>query len=260
MATARDECPLASRFDGQLAVVTGAAGGIGWATAQRLVREGARVVAMDSDDAIKVRAPQLDGGTGRAIGMAVDCTDRRAVEDAFRAMGQEFPAIDVLVNCVGQSARERMTEFWCSDPATWDFVIAVNLKSTMLCTRQVVPNMRERRRGRVVNIASVSWLVPTPNFADYSAAKAGVVGFTRTLAMELAPFAVTVNAISPGPIRTRALDNQPPGVQERIKASVPLGVYGEPEDIAAGVAYLASDEARFVTGHNLVISGGRGMV
>jgi len=117
--------------------------------------------------------------------------------------------------------------------------------------------MRERKSGRIVNISSVAWLTPTPTFSDYAAAKAGVVGFTRVLAIELAPFGVTVNAISPGPIATPATAHHSEELRKTLISTIPLGSYGKPDDIAAGVAYLGSDDASFVTGHNLVISGGR---
>jgi NAD(P)-dependent dehydrogenase (short-subunit alcohol dehydrogenase family) len=248
------------RLAGRIAAVTAAGAGIGAATALRLAREGATVVAIDRSDSVHGVAAAV-----RDLGLlvqseVVDCTQESAVQRLFLSLLRHHGRIDVLVNGVGQSAREKMTEFWCSDSATWDFVIDVSLRSTMLCTRQVVPAMREARSGRIVNISSASWLAPTPNFSEYAAAKAGVVGFTRVLAAELAPFGVNVNAVSPGPIRTVALENQPPGVLDRIKATIPLGRVGEPDDIAAGIAYLASDDASFVTGHNLVISGGRAMV
>jgi NAD(P)-dependent dehydrogenase (short-subunit alcohol dehydrogenase family) len=117
--------------------------------------------------------------------------------------------------------------------------------------------MRERRSGRIINISSVAWMVPTPTFADYAAAKAGVVGFTRVLAIELAPFGVTVNAVSPGPIVTAQFNAHTEETRKRVLNTIPLGRYGQPEDIAAGIAYLASADAGFVTGHNLVIAGGR---
>jgi NAD(P)-dependent dehydrogenase (short-subunit alcohol dehydrogenase family) len=247
------------RLPGKLAVITAAGAGIGAATSRRLAQEGAIVVAIDRSPDVHATAAQLTAEGLQAESLVLDCTDPEAVPTVFQDILRRHGRIDVLVNGVGQSARERMSEFWRSDPKIWDFVLDVCLKSTMLCTRQVAAHMRERRSGRVINISSIAWLAPSPNLAEYAAAKAGVIGFTRVLATELAPFGITVNAVSPGPIATAALVNMADGMAERLKASIPLGRVGAPEDIAAGIAYLASDDASFVTGHNLIISGGRVM-
>ncbi len=251
-------CP--GRLAGRITVVTDAASGIGRATAIRLAEEGASVVALDLDPRVAATAEAIASAGFQASSEVLDCASRPDVERAFAGIEQRSGRVDILVNAVGRSARERMGTFADSDPKVWDMVVRLSLCSTMLCARQVVPGMRARRAGRIVNISSVAWFVPTPFFSEYAAAKAGVVGFTRVLAVEMAAFGVTVNAISPGPILTPALASQPPGVQERIKATIPLGGYGTPEDVAAGAAYLVSDDGRFVTGHNLVVSGGRGMV
>jgi NAD(P)-dependent dehydrogenase (short-subunit alcohol dehydrogenase family) len=245
------------RFKGKITVVTGAAMGIGRATALRLAAEGAFVLALDVDPSLANVVDEIKAAGGKAMHHHLDASDRPAVVDTFAKLQKDNGPIDVLVNVVGKTARPRQSEFWCSEPEVWDYVIEMSLKTTMMCCRQVVPGMRERRQGKIVNIASVAFMVPTPTFGDYAAAKAGVVGFSRVLAIELAPFNVNVNTISPGPIATPATTQHAPEFREKIIQTIPLQRYGDPEDIANGVAYLASEDSRFVTGHNLVISGGR---
>jgi NAD(P)-dependent dehydrogenase (short-subunit alcohol dehydrogenase family) len=243
------------RYEGKVAVVTAAASGIGRATVGRLSAEGAFVVAVDIDPAVgDLIGSEIESGEG----VSLDCCDRKAVVEAFAGILARHGRVDVLVNVVGRTAGERRSEFWESDPEVWDFVIDASLKATMICTRQVAPSMRERRYGRIVNIASLAMLAPNPTFADYTAAKAGVIGLTRALAVELAPFNVTVNAVSPGQVDTPATRaGHSPELKQRMSALIPLGRYGQPEEIASGIAFLGSDDASFITGHNLVISGGR---
>jgi NAD(P)-dependent dehydrogenase (short-subunit alcohol dehydrogenase family) len=246
-----------NRFSGKVAAITGASMGIGRATALKLAREGAYILALDIDPNLEAVVEEIKAFGGQAEHHHLDCSDRKAVTETFAGLIKDKGGIDILVNVVGKTARPRQSEFWCSEPEVWDYVIDMSLMTTLNCTRQVVPGMRERQQGKIVNIASAAFLVPTPTFSDYAAAKAGVIGFTRVLAIELAPFNVNVNAVSPGPIATPATTQHTPEFREKIIATIPLRRYGEPEDIANGVAYLASEDAKFVTGHNLVISGGR---
>ena len=164
------------------------------------------------------------------------------------------------MNNVGQSARERATEFYKSEPDVWRFVIDVSLFTTLTASRQVVPSMREAGRGKIVNVASNAGMAGEVGIAEYAAAKMGVIGFTRSLARELAPFNVTVNAVCPGATKTRAIEQVPQEILAKIRASIPLGYFAEPEDIAAVAAFLASDDARYMTGQSVVVDGGRWMV
>jgi len=249
------------RFTGRIAVVSGAANGIGRASALRFAREGADLVVVDREgDALLAVAREIEAAGRQVLPITADWTDQRAVAEAFAAIRRRFGRIDVLFNNVGQSARERASEFHASEEATWRFVIEVSLLATMRATRLAVEEMRARRSGRIVNMSTESAFYGDVGFVDYSAAKMGVVGFTRSLARELAPFQVNVNAVCPGAIRTRAHDRLPREVIDRVRNSVPMGYVAEPEDVAGVVAFLASDDARYITGQSILIDGGRWMI
>jgi NAD(P)-dependent dehydrogenase (short-subunit alcohol dehydrogenase family) len=182
------------------------------------------------------------------------------VRDAFGAARRRFGRVDILFNNVGQSARERASEFHLSAEETWRFVIEVSLLTTMRATRAVVEEMRARQSGRIINMSTESAFYGDVGFVDYAAPKMGVVGFTRALARELAPYRVNVNAVCPGAIRTRAHDRLPREVIDKVRDSVPMGYVADPDDVAGVVAFLASDDARCITGQSLLIDGGRWMV
>ena len=251
----------AGRLAGRIALVSGAANGIGRASAVRLAREGAAVVLVDREAEPLGEAARAVEAAGReALPIIADWTDAAAVGDAIAAARQRFGRIDILFNNVGQSARDRASEFHVSEEATWRFVIEVSLLATMRATRLVVDEMRARRSGRIVNMSTESAFYGDVGLVDYAAAKMGVVGFTRSLARELAPFHVNVNAVCPGAIRTRAHDRLPREVIDKIRQSVPMGYVAEPDDVAGVVAFLASDDARYITGQSILIDGGRWMI
>jgi acetoacetyl-CoA reductase/3-oxoacyl-[acyl-carrier protein] reductase len=248
----------AGRFAGKVVAITGAAHGIGAAAARRFLDEGARVAVIDREaDGF---AENLAGyPEDRLLTVAGDCTDAAVLADFHRQTVDAFGPVDILFNNVGQSGRERAAEFHASREEVWRFVIEVSLFAAMRMSRLVVPAMRERG-GRIVNMSSDAAFVGDVGLSDYAAAKMGIVGFTRALARELAPHRVTVNAVAPGAIRTRAHDRVDPAVIERIKAATPAGFVAGPEDVAGCVAFLASEDARYVTGQTLLIDGGRWMI
>lgn len=245
-------------LEGKIAVVTGSANGIGLATAKRLAEEGAVVAMLDRE-----AGPLSDGAKeiadlgGKALPVVLDLTDAASVKAAFIEVKAKLGAIDVLVNNVGGAARERSSEFYNSDPDVWDFVINLSLKATMLCSRQVAEDMRERKSGKIINTASDSAFIGDRVMSEYCAAKAGVIGFTRSLARELAPFNVNVNAIAPGATLTRALSWQSEEQLEKMASGIPLGRMGDPRDIANVINFLATDQSSYITGQVIVANGGR---
>jgi NAD(P)-dependent dehydrogenase (short-subunit alcohol dehydrogenase family) len=249
------------RLSGRIAVVTGAANGIGRASALRLAREGADLAVVDREgEALHAVGRAIEELGRPALTITADWTDAVAVGEAFAAIRRRFGRIDILFNNVGQSARERASEFHMSEEATWRFVIEVSLLTTMRASRLAVEEMRARKSGRIVNMSTESAFYGDVGFVDYAAAKMGVVGFTRALARELAPYQINVNAVCPGAIRTRAHDRLPVEVIDRVRTSVPMGYVAEPEDVAGVVAFLASDDARYITGQSILIDGGRWMI
>ena len=249
------------RFTGKVVLVSGAANGIGRATALRFAQDGADLVAIDREaEPLDQIARAIEGLGRRVLPITADWTDATRVHEAFAEARRTFGRVDILFNNVGQSARERASEFHLSQEDTWRFVVEVSLLATMRATREVVEEMRTRRNGSIVNMSSESAFYGDVGFVDYAAAKMGVVGFTRSLARELAPFQVNVNVVCPGAIRTRAHDRLPKEVIDKVRSSVPMGYVAEPEDVAGVVAFLASDDARYITGQSILIDGGRWMV
>jgi acetoacetyl-CoA reductase/3-oxoacyl-[acyl-carrier protein] reductase len=246
------------RFAGKVVAITGAAHGIGAATARRFLDEGAQLAVIDREGDGFVE--NLSGYPAeRLLAMAGDCTDAAVLADFHARAVSAFGPIDILFNNVGQSGRERAAHFHESQEEVWRFVLEVSLFTAMRMSRLVVQAMRERG-GRIINMSSDAAFVGDAGLTDYAAAKMGIIGFTRSLARELAAYRVTVNAVAPGAIRTRAHDRLTPAVIDKIKATTPAGFIAEPEDVAGCVAFLASEDARYVTGQTLLIDGGRWMI
>ncbi len=240
---------------GKGALVTGATGGIGWAIAEALHAQGANVAISGT------RAERLDELAAK-LGSRVhvlpcDLRDRAAVvklaEDAEKALGQ----VDILVNNAGITHDNL---FMRMKDEEWDDVIAVNLTSVFILTRGVLRGMMRRRGGRIVNIASISGVLGNPGQPNYAASKAGLVGMTKSLAREVSSRGITANCIAPGFISTPMTDALTPKQVEAIAGAIPAAKFGKPEDVAATVVFLASDEAGYVTGETIHVNGGMVMV
>src|SRR5262245_41599661 len=242
-----------------VAVVTGAGRGIGRAIALGLARDGWAVGLLDvQGESAAASAAELAATGARAVGLAADVTDRPSLRAAVDAVEMELGPIDALVNNAGWDVLARFVE---GPPELWDRVIAINLKGVLNATHAVLEGMIARGRGRIVSISSDAGRVGSSGEAVYSACKAGVIGFSKALAREVARHGITVNCVCPGPTETALLASVMAGEQgEKVLAgmrrTIPLGRLGRPEDIAPAVSYLLSDGAGYVTGQVLSVSGG----
>jgi 2-hydroxycyclohexanecarboxyl-CoA dehydrogenase len=251
---------MVRRMSERVALVTGGAGGIGRAIAVALAADGRAVLVADLQAAAATEAAgEVEARGGRAIGVELDVTDSRSVAAALDSAVEQLGPVDILVNNAGW---DELHPFLETDEEFWDRVIDVNFKGCLRLTRAVVPGMVERGFGRVVNIGSDAGRVGSSLESVYSGAKGAVIAFTKTLAREVARQGVTANTVCPGPTRTPMLD-QMAGEGERgeklidsLTRAVPMRRLGEPDDVAAAVAFLASDSAGYVTGQTLSVSGG----
>lgn len=242
---------------GRNAIVTGGGGAIGRAISLRLGDEGCGVGVFDIDrEAAAETAHRIEASGGEASAQTVDVTDYAAAKAALERFRDDAGACDVLVNNAGW---DRYGEFVDTEPAHWDRVIAINLTSALNMSHAVVPAMKERGWGRVINMASDAGRAGPPGHAVYSACKGALIAFGKSLAKELAPNGITVNAICPGPNDTPLLEELIPdaGDREALAQSNPMGRLGVPEDIVGLAAFLASEEAAYVTGQAISVSGGR---
>ena len=243
-------------FNGKVAIVTGAASGIGLATAKRLAREGARVAIWDLNEAgAQAAAAEINQAGQQAIASRVDVSRRDQVDAAVKEIHAKFGPVSILVNNAGMTLFRNFMEM---DEETWDKVMTVNLKSMLVCTQAVLPDMIEAKWGRVVNVSSSSAQTGSARMSCYAASKGGVIAFTKALAQELAATGITVNNVPPGFVDTPMLRGSEIGkVVDQVAAASPMKRAGQPEDMAAAIAFLASEDAGYITGHTLSVNGGR---
>jgi 3-oxoacyl-[acyl-carrier protein] reductase len=247
---------LAGRLEGRVAVVTGGGGGLAEGICARLARDGAAVACADvSPEKAERVAGQVAASGGRSLAVEVDVSDKGSVDAMVGRVVEEFGGVDVLVNNAAIYPRRAWTEIGEKE---WDRVMAVNLKGYFLCARAVYPHMKERGGGSIVNVSSITFFVGWTLLLDYVTSKGGIVGFTRTLAREVGPEGINVNAIAPGAFPTDAEKIHPDqeGYNRWVLDQQSIKRRGTPDDIGNLIAFLASDEASFISGQTVGIDGG----
>lgn len=244
---------------GRTAIVTGAASGIGLATARRFAGEGAKVALWDiNEEGAQRAARELTASGAQAIASRVDVANGAQIRAAVERVHEMFGPVHILVNNAGIT---HFRSFMETTEEEWDRVMTINLKSMLLCTQSVLPDMLAANWGRIINVSSSSAQTGSARMTAYAASKGGVIAFTKSLAQELAATGITVNNVPPGFVDTPMLRNE--GVAgmgisvEAVAARSPMGRAGRPENIAAACAFLASDDADYITGHTLSVNGGR---
>ena len=249
---------MCGRLEGKVALVTGAARGIGRAIALRLAAMGAAVVVNDlaPEEAIGAVVAEIEGAGGKALGVRANITVAAEVAAMVEKVVATFGELHILVNNAGITRDMLVMRLSEED---WDAVLTTNLKGAFLCARAAVRPLMKARWGRIVSVSSIVGLVGNAGQANYAAAKAGLIGLTRSLAKELGSRGITANAVAPGFIATDMTAGLPDKVKEEAQARTPAGRLGTPEDVAAAVAFFCSEEASFITGQVLAVDGGMAM-
>jgi 3-oxoacyl-[acyl-carrier protein] reductase len=242
------------RLDGKTALVTGASQGIGEAVARRLAEQGARVVlAARNEEKLRRLALEIEAGGGAAHVLVLDMTQPETFGERLKSLPGDYGAVDVLVNNAGITADNLLARMSLDD---WERVLRTNLTGAFALTKEVIRGMMKKRWGRVISVSSVVGMMGNAGQANYAAAKAGLIGFSKSLARELGSRNITVNVVAPGYIQTAMTDKLPEASREELTNAIALKRLGTVDDIAWAVLYLASEEAGYITGHALNISGG----
>lgn len=245
------------RFEGQVAVVTGGSGVIGRAISFRLAAEGAHVyVAGGHLDKINKVVDEIRNAGYKASPLCFNLLDDTSIQEAFKSVVDEKSKIDLLVCCAGGGARSNMNSFVNQDISVIDSVLNINLRGGMICTKEACKYMVKESKGKIIIISSTVGICGMPSYSEYAAAKAGLMAFVKSIAMELGTKGIRINCVTPGIVQRGTIDDLQ---LEHIKKTNWVGDYGKPEDISSMVAYLNSDEASFITGQNFVVDGGRSL-
>lgn len=244
-----------TNLSGKTAIITGASRGIGAEIARKMAQAGAKIVVNYSGSQAKAEAvvEEIKNNGGEAIAVKANVSDADAVKAMVEQTMQTFGSIDILVNNAGITRDNLMMRMKDDE---WDDVINTNLKGVFICTKAVTRQMMKQRSGRIVNIASIVGVMGNAGQANYVAAKAGVIGLTKTTARELASRNITANAVAPGFITTDMTDQLGEDIQKTMLAQIPLGRFGKPEEVAKAALFLASDDASYMTGQTLHLDGG----
>jgi len=242
-------------LEGRIALITGASRGIGAAIAIKLAQAGAKVGVNynTSEEAAKGVVQAITAKGGEAVLVEADISQAASAEAAVKRVIEQWQGIDILVNNAGIN-RDRL--LLRMTPEDWDQVLDVDLRGAFLCTKYVMPHLIRQRRGRIINISSVVGISGNPGQANYAAAKAGLIGFTKAVAREVASRNVTVNALAPGFITTAMVEGLSDETRQQILDRIPMGRFGSPEDVADAVAFLCGEGAGYITGQVLTIDGG----
>jgi 3-oxoacyl-[acyl-carrier protein] reductase len=242
------------RLDGKTALVTGASQGIGEGVARLLARQGARVVlAARNQEKLSALAAEIEAGGGSAHPLALDVSQPETFGEKMKTLPEGFAGIDILINNAGITADNLLARMSLED---WERVLRTNLTGAFALTREVVRGMMKRRWGRVINVSSVVGMMGNAGQANYAASKAGLIGFSKSLAKELGSRSITVNVVAPGYIETAMTGGLPEKAREELTSAIALKRLGSVDDVAWAVLFLASEESGYITGHTLNVSGG----
>lgn len=249
---------MEARFKDKVAIITGGSAGMGKTAALGFAQEGARVVINGrNEEKLNRAADEIRAAGGTVTAVKGDLLQREVVNDIVARTLEEYGRVDILFNYVGGSPPGMTFDFFANQSEEhWDYMLELNLKTTLRFCRAVAGIMIKQGYGKIINTAAMAGRAGAPRMALYAAAKGGVIAFTKTLAQELAPHNINVNCVSPGPIRTPGLTETFGEEREELPKIVPLGRIGRPEEVSSAVLYLASDDAAFITGQNLAIDGG----